>query len=133
MDYEIKPHKARIIPRKHERVEHSAPVRFKSFSLTGDHTAYSEDFSSSGTSMNVSPGGLLFQTNHKPPKLSDVVWIDMDLKTMNTLSLCLDVRHRPLIFNNGFLGKVVHIEEDQDRDIYSVGISFVRKFDATLP
>ncbi len=119
--------------RKHPRAEYSAPIDFKSFSLDGDGVSYNEDFVSKGVSKDINPGGIRFQTQHKPPSLSDVLWMGFDLKTVKTLTLCLEHGQRPLIFANGLLGKVVHIEKGHDQDIYDVGVSFVTKFNASLP
>lgn len=119
--------------RKYPRVDFFESLRFKSYSLTSDRVEYHEDFFSEGISMNISPGGLLFKTEHAPPRLDSVLWMALDMKTIRTITLPLDTDQKPLIFENGLLGKVIHMEENPDKDARNVGISFITKFDASLP
>ena len=123
----------RASERKHPRADFVESLQFKSYSLTPDRAEYHEDFVSEGISKNISPGGLLFQTKHAPPRLTSVLWMNLDMKTIQAITLPLEMGQRPLIFENGLLGKVVHVEEDLDKNMHNVGISFITKFDASLP
>lgn len=123
----------RASDRKHPRADFVESLRFKSYSLTSDQTEYHEDFISEGVSKNISPGGLLFQTKHVPPRLASVLWLNLNMKTIQAITLPLEVGQRPLIFENGLLGRVIHVEEDPDKNSHNVGISFITKFDASLP
>ena len=95
------------------RVKFDAPVRFK----TADHTA-------SGIMENISPSGILFQTVKTPPQLSSILWLDLDLRT---LEICREIERNALILNNGLLGKVVRVEEAPSAEGYQVGVCFLTK------
>ena len=74
---------------------------------------------------NISQNGVLFQTEKKPPQLSSLVWMDLDLRT---LKICQEIESRALILNHGVLGKVVRVEEDPKSDkTYDIGVCFLRK------
>lgn len=119
--------------RKHPRADYSGSVHFRSYSATApDDLNYNEDFEADGTSKNISPGGILFQTKRKPPTLSSILWMDLDRKTIKAITMCLETGQRPLIFENGLLGKIAHIQEGSNGQV-QVGVSFITKFDATLP
>ena len=78
-----------------------------------------------GTARDISQSGILFQTEQEPPKLSSIVWLNLD---MRTLKICQEIEARALIFNNGILGKVVRVEEDPETGkSYDVGVCFLRK------
>ena len=97
------------------RVPFNMPVRYKAY----DHTQ------STGNAQNVSQSGILFQTENEPPKLSSILWLNLDLRT---LKICQEIESRALIMNNGILGKVVRVEEDvDDSKAYDIGICFIRK------
>ena len=119
--------------RKYPRADYSTPIRYKRYVFSPDEAAYDEAFTSEGKSANISPGGILLQTRHKPPKLSDVIWLNLDMKTVKTLTLCLEPGERPLILNDGLIGKVAHVEEDPSQEMFNVGIEFLAKLDTPLP
>ena len=97
------------------RVPYATSLKYK---------AYNES-STSATVQNVSQSGILFQTEQEPPKLSSIVWLNLD---MRTLKICQEIESRALIFNNGILGKVVRVEEDADSEkSYDIGVCFLRK------
>jgi hypothetical protein len=78
-----------------------------------------------GTVRNISQSGVLFQTEDDPPKVSSLLWLSLDIRT---LKICQEIEARALVFNNGILGKVVRVEEDLDGEqIYDVGVCFLRK------
>ncbi len=88
------------------------------------YKAYNEQ-GATATAQNISESGILFQTAQEPPKLSSIVWLNLDLRT---LKICQEIESRALIFNNGVLGKVVRVEEGSDDDSsYDVGVCFLRK------
>ena len=97
------------------RVPYASSLKYKAYN----------DGGSSGTAQNISQSGILFQTEQEPPKLSSIVWLNLDLRT---LKICQEIESRALIFNNGILGKVVRVEEDPDSgNSYDIGICFLRK------
>ena len=97
------------------RLNFKTPLKFK---------AYSEN-AASGTTRNISQSGILIQTESEPPKLSSIVWMNMD---MRTLKICQEIEAKALVFNNGVLGRVVRVEEDADNgNAYDVGVCFLRK------
>ncbi len=76
-----------------------------------------------GSCQNISQSGILFQTENKPPQLSSLVWMGLDIRT---LSICKEIEKKALILNNGLVGKVVRVEEDADNEkLYEVGICFL--------
>lgn len=78
-----------------------------------------------GSTRNISQSGILFQTENRPPQLSSILWMSLD---MRTLKICQEIEAKALIFNNGVLGKVVRVEEDTDNNnTYDVGVCFLRK------
>ena len=119
--------------RKYPRVEYTGPVTFKSYSPVSEQFNYQEDFSAIGTSENICPGGICFKTDRRPPGTLSVLWMTLDMKTVKALTLCLEAGQRPLVFENGLLGKIAHIEQDPETKAFNVGISFITKFDAALP
>lgn len=119
--------------RKFQRVEYTGPITFKSYSPVSEQFNYQEDFSAEGASKNICPGGICFKSDRRPPKSSSVLWMNLDVKTVKALTLCLEAGQRPLAFENGLLGKIAHIEEDPESKAFSIGVSFVTKFDAALP
>jgi hypothetical protein len=103
------------------RVPFRSSVKYKAY----DNTA------STGTTRNVSQSGILFQTERNPPKLSSLVWLNLDIRT---LKICQEIESRALILNDGILGKVVRVEEDLDSlNSYDVGICFLRKDEQNNP
>lgn len=93
------------------RLKFSAPVRFKSYPKTPQE---------SGVSQNISQSGILFQTSENPPQLSSLLWMDLDLRTLN---ICQEIENRALILHNGVVGKVVRVEENQRN--YDIGVCFL--------
>ena len=95
------------------RVPYTSTLQYKAYADKG----------ASGTAQNISESGILFQTEQEPPKLSSIVWLNLDIRT---LKICQEIESKALIFNNGILGKVVRVEEDSDKS-YDVGVCFLRK------
>ncbi len=97
------------------RVPYATSLKYKAYSDKG----------ANATAQNISQSGILFQTDQEPPKLSSIVWLNLD---MRTLKICQEIETRALIFNNGILGKVVRVEEDTDTGkSYDIGVCFLRK------
>lgn len=91
-------------------------VEIKTYDENGSRTT------SYGRSENISQSGILFQTENDPPKVSSILWLGLDLRT---LKICQEIESRALILNNGIFGKVVRVEEDADG--YDVGVCFLKK------
>ena len=97
------------------RVPIRTPLEFKAYGERKVHA----------TARNISQTGILFQTEGEAPKLSSIVWLSLDFRT---LKICQEIEGRALIMNNGILGKVVRVEEDIDNgNAYDVGVCFLRK------
>ena len=100
------------------RVKFNAPIQFK---------AYTENAGSNanplkGKTQNISQSGIRFETENDPPKLSSIVWMNVDLRT---LKICREIEEKALIFNNGVLGRVVRVEEDPKNSTYDIGVCFL--------
>lgn len=105
----------KIDRREFFRVPYANSLRYKACNETG----------TTATAQNISQSGILFQTQQEPPKLSSIVWLSLD---MRTLKICQEIESKALIFNNGILGKVVRVEEDADSGkSYDIGVCFLRK------
>ena len=101
------------------RLKFSTPLEFKAYR---DSEASDRSF---GSAQNISQSGILFQTGNIPPKLSSIVWMNLDLRT---LKICQEIESRALILRNGVFGKVVRVEEDPEREnTYDVGVCFLKK------
>ena len=92
------------------------------YTSTLQYKAYA-DKATTAKAQNISESGILFQTENEPPKLSSIVWLNLDIRTMK---ICQEIESKALIFNNGILGKVVRVEEDSNKS-YDVGVAFLRK------
>jgi c-di-GMP-binding flagellar brake protein YcgR len=103
------------------RINFKSPVQFKTYSADGEKSAH-KPAASHGTSQNVSPTGILFQTETKPPALSSIILMNMDIRTLH---ICQEIEKRAITFNNGLLGKVVRVEEDPEDGAYDVGVCFL--------
>ena len=100
------------------RINFEAPVEFKAYASQDAAPAAS---TVKGSSQNISSSGILFQTQTVPPQISSILWMSLDLRT---LQICREIEDRALIFNDGVLGKVVRVEEGaQNR--YDVGVCFL--------
>jgi hypothetical protein len=107
------------------RLNFTTPIRFKTCNINELQKNTPVDNSLEGSTRNISQSGILFQTEDRPPQLSSILWMDLD---MRTLKICQEIESKALIFNNGVLGKVVRVEEDSDNDnAYDVGVCFLRK------
>ena len=102
------------------RINFHTPLRFKIYA--SDQEAPKE--ASKGISQNISPAGILFQTENRPPQLSSILWMSLDIRT---LKICQEIEQRALIFKSGLLGRVVRVEEDSDSNSYDVGVCFLTK------
>ena len=107
------------------RLKFNSPLNFKSYDSR--HSASSETQPKkiqTGVSQNISQTGILFQTQQTPPKISSIVWMSLDLRT---LKICQEIEARALILNNGVLGRVVRVEEDPaNSSAYDVGVVFLK-------
>ncbi len=109
--------------REYFRLKFNTPLEFKAYETpeTGPRAALS------ASTRNISQSGVLFQTDQAPPKLSSIVWMNLD---MRTLKICQEIESKALIFNKGVLGKVVRVEEDADNsNAYDVGVVFLSSSD----
>ena len=103
------------------RLKFSAPLEYKAY----DQAAEQASSSAFGRTDNISQSGILFQTEGRPPQLSSIVWMNLD---MRTLKICQEIESKALIFNNGVIGKVVRVEEDPETGkTYDVGVCFLKK------
>ena len=72
---------------------------------------------------NISSSGILFQMNNKPPKLSSIVLMQLDIRT---LKICQEIEKRALILEQGVVGRVVRVEESgNSKNRYDVGVCFL--------
>ena len=100
------------------RLNYSQPLQFRT--CGHDSTATTE-----AASRNISPTGILLRTENRPPAISSLLWLDLDIRT---LKICQEIEGKALIFNNGLIGKVVRVEEDPEgENSFDVGVCFVRK------
>lgn len=102
------------------RINVETPLEFVNFTSRGQEhqkTALME-----GVSKNISQSGLLFHTEAKPPKISSILWMNLDIRT---LKICQEIEDRALLFNDGLVGRVVRVEEDVLNNIYNVGVCFL--------
>ncbi len=104
------------------RIKFNTPLEFKAYSA--EEIARKNQVSGKGLSQNISQSGILFQIEKNPPQLSSLVWMNLDIRT---LRICQEIERRALIFNNGLLGRVVRVEEDQTGEAYDVGVCFLTK------
>ncbi len=104
------------------RLKFAAPLRFKSYTPknTPTKTSGREPSLTGGVSQNISQSGILFQTTENPPQLSSIVWINLDLRT---IKICQEIEERALVLNEGLLGRVVRVEEDNKN--YDIGVCFL--------
>ena len=101
------------------RLNFKSPLQIKFYDSKVGSTVQDAD------SRNISQNGILFQTGDNPPRLSSLVWMNLDIRT---LKICREIESRALILNNGVLGKVVRVEEDADQgNAYDVGVCFLKK------
>jgi hypothetical protein len=108
--------------REFSRINIDQPVEFINFTARGQE--HQRAALLEGTSKNISESGLLFHTEAKPPKISSIIWMNLDL---NTIQICQEIENRALFFNNGVIGRVVRVEEDVRNNVYDVGVCFVTK------
>jgi len=107
------------------RLNFSTPVRFKAYEVRNSQPQTKAPVSVSiGKTRNVSQTGILFQTETKPPRLSSILWMSLD---MRTLKICQEIESKALIFNDGVIGKVVRVEEAPESNAYDVGVCFLRQ------
>lgn len=107
------------------RLNFTSPLEFISFSAkqSAPKGPSSAQPSSKGTSQNVSQSGVLFQTEKNPPQLSSLLWMDLDLRTLN---ICQEIERKALLLNHGLVGRVVRVEEDPGNNRrYDVGVCFL--------
>ena len=82
-----------------------------------------------GISKNISQAGLLFKVE-KPIPLGSVIWLQLDYKT---LEICREIEEGACFCKNGFLAKVVRVEENPGDGMYSIGVCFLIKEETPLP
>ena len=106
-----------IEKREFFRLNYASGMHFKSYQP--------ENREAGGVSKNISQSGVLFQTQADPPAISTILWMDLDIRT---LMICQEIESRALIFNNGILGKVVRVEENnRNGHAYDVGVCFLTR------
>ena len=111
------PHNRLNEKREFFRLSFSSPLDFKSCSP--------EDAAKEAAAKNISQSGVLFQIKKNPPAISSILWMNLDIRT---LKICQEIENRALVFNNGLLGKVVRVEEDQvTGKAYDVGVCFLTR------
>jgi len=71
---------------------------------------------------NVSEAGLLC-TIQERVREEDILWLSFN---RDTLGICQEMEKRSLIYQNGIIGKVVRVEEKEDKT-YAVGIHFITR------
>jgi len=106
------------------RINFHTPLRFRIYSSENSGSPSKSKEASKGVSQNISQSGILFQTENRPPQLSSILWMNLDIRT---LKICQEIEQRALIFNSGLLGRVVRVEEDSDSNSYDVGVCFLTK------
>ncbi len=104
------------------RVNIDTPLEFINFTARGQE--HQKAALVQGTSKNISQSGLLFHTEAKPPKISSIIWMNLD---MRMVKICQEIEKRALLFNDGLLGRVVRVEEDVDGGVFDVGVCFLTK------
>jgi hypothetical protein len=106
------------------RIHLSEPFDFR-VCETSDKTDPSEDSAARAVTRNVSQSGIFFQTDSHPPALSSILWMKLDFRALN---ICQEIEHRALVVNDGVLGRVVRLEENQKKDhVYDVGVCFLTR------
>lgn len=106
------------------RINFSSPLSFKSYSVDRSAPKISTA-DTPGSSKNISQSGILFQTTENPPALSSILWMDLDIRTLN---ICQEIENRALVLNKGLLGRVVRVEENPNNaDVFDVGVCFLTK------
>lgn len=109
------------------RINFSTPLQFKAYAIDEKSKSPqpSVDSAIRGVSQNVSQSGILFHTKANPPALSSIVWLNLDIRT---LKICQEIENRALVFNDGLVGRVVRVEEDNHAlNSYDVGVCFLTK------
>ncbi len=103
--------------REYFRINFKTPLEFKIY----PSKPLSE--TQKGSSQNISQSGILFQVDSRPPQLSSLVWMNLDIRT---LSICKEIERKALILKDGLVGKVVRVEEDADnQNAYDIGVCFL--------
>ena len=106
--------------REYFRINFKTPIEFRSYATPSNAGPAKL---AKGSSQNISQTGILFKTSDMPPKLSSIVWMNLDIRT---LSICQEIEKKALILNKGLVGKVVRVEEDmQDTSAYDIGVCFL--------
>jgi c-di-GMP-binding flagellar brake protein YcgR len=101
------------------RLNYSQPLQYRTAGPIKETAA---------SSRNISQTGILFRTETRPPEISSLLWLDLDIRT---LKICQEIEGKALIFNNGLIGKVVRVEEDAEAaNSFDVGVCFLRKDEA---
>jgi hypothetical protein len=106
------------------RVNFKTPFKFHTYSATEENSASKTQVApQEGSSSNISPSGILFQTRRTPPAVSSILWMNVDLRT---LTICREIEKRAIVHNNGLLGRVVRVEENpKSQNLYEVGVCFL--------
>ena len=103
--------------RRFLRISYVTPVKYKIY------PAKILSKTMGGISKNISQTGLLFKAD-KPVALSTVVWVNLDYKT---LEICRELEENLYPEKDGFLARVVRIEENPTDNTYNIGICFLLK------
>ena len=75
-----------------------------------------------GYTGDVSEAGLFCSLKNKVNP-GEIVWLSFD---RSTLIVCEELEKRSLIYQNGIIGKVVRVEEENGGD-FSVGVQFITR------
>lgn len=103
------------------RLNYTQPLQYKACQTNARGTV-------DGAGRNISQTGILFRTETRPPEISSLLWLNLDIRTLN---ICKEIEGKALIFNNGLIGKVVRVEEDAEgANSFDVGVCFLTKEDA---
>ena len=103
------------------RLDLNTPVEYTNFTARSKNPNKLQ-----GASKNISATGVMFQTEAKPPQVSSLLWMDMDVRT---LQICQEIERRALTVRNGIFGRVVRVEEDVTSHLYNVGVCFLTESD----
>ena len=106
------------------RIAFNTPLEYKTYSVDKSSNTASQTRTTTvqAQSRNISQSGILFQTTKNPPQLSSFVWMNLDIRT---LRICQEIEKKALVYNNGLLGKVVRVEEDDANNSYDIGVCFL--------
>jgi hypothetical protein len=80
-----------------------------------------------GYSMNISQSGISCSIREKVNP-DDILWLSFD---RDTLDFCRQLEKRALIYQNGIIGNVTRVQEDE-AGTYSIGVRFITREEKNL-